>query len=365
MAKRRKIAAPSADDLTRIEDEFRRETLNTPNPALAPISQVSAEAAQAQPVLDAETRAKQAQQEADATALEDAKGQGRLIENIPLDDILADAMVRDRTVIDPNDMSELKASIAAHGLRLPIEVFRRDDPEQPFGLLSGYRRLWAVRELFGLTGAEKYKTIKSLVRDPEALGGGFAAMVEENEVRASLSHYERGRIAVVAAQQGAFPSTEKAVSSLFSVASKAKRSKIRSFSLIFEELGDLLEFPESLKERDGLRLSAALRNGAEADLRDALAKVQPASAEAEWACMASVIDAFEITGAVEKKGGRPKKQAPQIGWAGQDTLHLSSGVTLQYGTDAQGYVIRLKGRGVDSALVERAMEHLRYLFEKG
>lgn len=365
MAKRRKISTPSADDLTRIEEEFRRETLNKPNAALAPISQVSAEAAQAQPVVDAETRATQAQQSADAETLAQAKGQGRLIENIPLDDILADAMVRDRTVIDPAEMSELKTSIAAHGLRLPIEVFRREEGDQPYGLLSGYRRLWAVRELLALTGDEKYKTIKVLVRDPDALGGSFAAMVEENEVRASLSHYERGRIAVVAAQQGAFASTEEAVAKLFSVASKAKRSKIRSFSLIFEELGDMLEFPENLKERDGLRLSVALRNGAEPGVRDALSKMQPASAEAEWACMVPVIEAFEISGASEAKGGRPRKQAPTIGWAGRDTVHLSSGVTLQSGNDGQGYVIRLKGRGVDAALVERAMEHLQYLFEKG
>ncbi|MCV3273948.1 ParB/RepB/Spo0J family partition protein [Roseobacter sinensis] len=365
MAKRRKISAPSADDLSRIEEEFRRETPARPNAALAPISQVSAEAAAAQPVVDAATRAEQEQQRADAAALDAAKGEGRLIEMIPLDDILADAMVRDRTVIDPDEMSELKASIAAHGLRLPIEVFRRTEGDQPYGLLSGYRRLWAVRELLALTGDAKYKSIKALVRDPEVLGGSFAAMVEENEVRASLSHYERGRIAVVAAQQGAFANTEEAVAQLFNVASKAKRSKIRSFSLIFEELGDLLEFPENLKERDGLRLSTALRNGAEPELRDALAKTEPASAEAEWACMLPVIEAFELTGTSGTRGGRPKKQPPKLGWSGRDTLHLSSGVTLQSGTDSQGYVIRLKGRGVDSALVERAMEHLQYLFEKG
>ncbi|WP_316247431.1 ParB N-terminal domain-containing protein [Roseobacter fucihabitans] len=364
MAKRRKISAPSADDLTRIEEEFRRETLNASNPALTPISQVFAEAAQSQPVVDADTRTQQASAQTAAAAYEAANGQGRLIENIALDDILADAMVRDRTVIDPGEMSELKASIAAHGLRLPIEVFRQTDADQPFGLISGYRRLWAVRELHGLTGDEKYKTIKALVRDPDALGGSFAAMVEENEVRASLSHYERGRIAVVAAQQGAFVSTEEAVSGLFSVASKAKRSKIRSFSLIFEELGDMLEFPENLKERDGLRLSTALRNGAETQLRDALAKVQPGSAESEWACLLPVVERFEINATTENRGGRPKKKAAEIGWAAQDTLHLSSGVTLQYGNDGQGYVIRLRGKGVDSALVERAMEHLRYLFEK-
>ncbi|WP_299632690.1 ParB N-terminal domain-containing protein [uncultured Roseobacter sp.] len=364
MAKRRKVSAPSADDLNRIEEEFRRETLNRPNAALAPISQVSAESARSQEMADPETRATQAQNTADADRLREAEGQGRLILNIPLEDIQADAMVRDRTVIDPADMDELKASIAAHGLRLPVEVFERSGEGQAYGLLSGYRRLWAVRELGALTGDAKYKTIKALVRDPDALGGSFAAMVEENEIRTNLSHYERGRIAVVAAQQGAFASTEEAVAQLFAMASKAKRSKIRSFSVIFEELGDMLEFPENLKERDGLRLSTALRNGAEIKLRDALALAQPASAEEEWASMEPVIEAFEVTGSDPKKGGRPKKKAPKIGWEGRDTVHLSSGVTLQYGSDSQGYLIRLKGRGVDRALLERALEHLQYLFDK-
>lgn len=366
MAKRRKISAPSADDLNRIEEEFRRETLNKPNAALAPISQVSAETAQASAITDPDTRAVQEQDRSDAQALREAEGQGRLIVNIPLEQIMADALVRDRTVIDPGEMEELKASIAAHGLRLPVEVFQRDDPERPYGLLSGYRRLWAVRELGALTQNDKYKTIKALVRDPDALGGSFAAMVEENEIRASLSHFERGRIAVVAAQQNVFPSTEDAVNALFKMASKAKRSKIRSFSVIFEELGDMLEFPENLKERDGLRLSAVLRNGAEPRLREALAAADAQSPEEEWEAMAPVIDAFEIAGEAPKsKGGRPKKKMLSYGWQGHDTLHLSSGVTLQYGRDSQGHVIRLKGDAVNPDLIRRAMEHLQYLFEKG
>lgn len=51
-------------------------------------------------------------------------------------------------------------------------------------------------------------------------------MVEENEVRANLSHYERGRIAVLAAEQGHFTHVEEAVARLSGAASKAKRSKI-------------------------------------------------------------------------------------------------------------------------------------------
>ena len=51
-------------------------------------------------------------------------------------------------------------------------------------LLSGYRRLVAVRQLFEATGDAKWSTIEAIVRAPEALGGPFVAMVEENEIRA-------------------------------------------------------------------------------------------------------------------------------------------------------------------------------------
>ena len=47
MAKRRKVSTPSAEDLTRIEEEFRRETNLRAPTGIAPISQVTAQAAQA------------------------------------------------------------------------------------------------------------------------------------------------------------------------------------------------------------------------------------------------------------------------------------------------------------------------------
>ena len=56
MARRRKVVAPSAQDLEGIEAEFRRETLNRPNAALAPISQVAAETAQMQSALSTQER---------------------------------------------------------------------------------------------------------------------------------------------------------------------------------------------------------------------------------------------------------------------------------------------------------------------
>lgn len=367
MAKRRKVSTPSAEDLTRFEEEFRRETNLRAPAGIAPISQVTAQAAQASEIQSPEIRAEQAKQKSESEAHQKAVAQGRIIQEIPLDQILDDAMVRDRMVLDQAEMSELKLSIAASGLRLPVEIFARDPDavsDRPYGLLSGYRRLRAYRELLALTAEKKYNSIKALVRVPDELGGAFSAMVEENEIRSSLSHFERGRIATLAAQQGVFSNTEDAVAQLFSAASKAKRSKIRSFSLIFEELGDMLKFPESLREKDGLRLATALRNGAEAQLREALAKGQGTSPDLEWVVLAEVIEDVEKDTQPRSKGGRPKTKVPTIGWQGPDTLHLSSGVTLQRQEDSRGHLIRLSGQGVDAALIENAMEQLRYLFEK-
>ena len=223
-----------------------------------------------------------------------------------------------------------------------------------YGLLSGFRRLRAVQNLRGLSGQERYATIKAVVRDPETLGGPFAAMVEENEIRSSLSHFERGRIAVIAAQQGVFGSVEAAVDALFPQASKAKRSKIRSFALIFEELGDMLSFPHVLREKDGLRIAAALREGAEGRLREGLAATTPETAADELDRLMAILSRLDPAPARPERGGRPTVSAGQRGRAGhQSAIRLSSG------HDGVTWFIRIEGDGVDASLVDDALRHLR------
>ena len=170
---------------------------------------------------------------------------------------------------------------------------------------------------------------------------------------------------MIAAQQGVFASIEDAVSALFSAASKAKRSKIRSFAVIFEELGDLLEFPHLLREKDGLRIATALRNGADSALRDALADAKGVNPEEEWALLEPVIAALEETMTPGTRGGRPKRAAPvKSDWSGPDTMRLASGVTLRREQDSDGHLIRIKGRAVDAGLVDEAMRYLADLFDK-
>lgn len=361
MAKRRKLEAPSQDTLGRIEEEFRRET--PAHPISAPIAQVAAETAEAFQSGTPETR----RDEAQAAAYRVAEGQGRLIKEIALTEIEAMSMQRDRTVMDGEALGELQHSIEAHGLRLPIEVYPLKEPVggKRYGLLSGYRRLIAQQKLLAETGEDRFSRIKAVMRDPDKMGGAFVAMVEENEIRQDLSHYERGRIAVIAVQQGAFPTTEAAVAEMFAAASKAKRSKIRSFAMIFEELGDMLQFPEGLREKDGLRLAQAVRAGAEARLREVLGTGQATGPKSEWAMIETVLSEpmAEMTNAA--RGGRPRTAGPKAGWAGNDTLRTSTGVTMRAENADDGYLIRFSGKGVSQDMMQMLMQEIQYKLEQG
>ena len=355
MAKRRKLEAPSADEMSRIEEEFRRET--PMRSSAAPIAQVAADTAGAYETGTLEERSRRARDTTEAQKFREADAAGLLILNLPIDVIEPQSLQRDRTVLDKEAMDELEYSISLHGVRMPIEVYEINSnrSDKQYGLLSGYRRLIAQQNLYARSADETFKSIKAVVRDPSAMGGAFVAMVEENEIRQDLSHYERGRIAAIAAQQGAFATTEDAVAQMFAAASKAKRSKIRSFAMIFEELGDLLEFPESIREKDGLRLASALRNGAEIELRDALGEAHATGAKSEWATVESVLTKNTNVSHDPTRGGRPKSKPSKIEWIGNDRFITPLGLTVQSEMDENGAVIRLSGKEVSPELMQTIM----------
>lgn len=359
MAKRRKLELPNVEDLDRIEAEFRNETpVRKPAGLTPPIAQVAAEAAQMAPVANAQERAEAARNTKDAESYRKAAEDGLIIQEIPLEQIDISAMMRDRAVMTQEELNELRDSILKNGLRLPIEVYELPEPKgaMRYGLISGYRRYLAMKALFDYLQLDKYGAIKSIVRETEGMAQSIMLMVEENEIRANLSHFERGRIAALAAQEGVFVNLEDAVNALFANASKAKRSKVRSFALIFEELGDMMAYPEALTERQGLRLSNALRDGGATPLRIALEDGSAANAAEEWAILENALNKVE-TGIVDpSRGGRPKVDK------GTKTLYeepLQNGMTLVLEHDAKGYLIRVKGDIVNKDIAMRALTTLR------
>jgi ParB family chromosome partitioning protein len=351
MAKRRRLDAPDTAELARMAEDF---AANRPEAAAPPIARVVGDAASQAASVVIEERVHAAANQADAARWREASAAGLVAEAVPLSAIDADHLSRDRTMLDDEEMAELKASIQAHGLRMPLELLRLDarGAEARYGLISGWRRLKALRALWAETGEARFATAKALIRAPADAAESYVAMVEENEIRADLSQYERGRICVVAAGQGAFPSTEAAVSALFASASKAKRSKIRSFAVIHEELGDLLRFGPALGERAGLRISSALREGAGERMRHRLALATRDTAADEWAVIEETLAEHEAALAAPAE---PDDTPPRSSRAGTkaDVVQLPNGMLLER-VVGRGYVsIRLRGAAADAALLEK------------
>lgn len=203
-----------------------------------------------------------------------AEDEGRVVRRIGLGEIDLQHLNRDRLVFDEAEMTALKASLAARGQQTPIEVLRVSGGR--YGLISGLRRVIALKAL-GET------QVLALVRRPETAQAAYVAMVEENEVRADLSFYERANLAMTATNAGVYPTPKRAISELFAHASSAKRSKIAKFVTIRETLGKTLTFPAAIPEKLGLDLAAAIEADRSVATRigDALRKTPPADAAAE------------------------------------------------------------------------------------
>ena len=263
MAKRRRLDPTSPMDIA-LSRSSGLETKSARPSSPAPIAQVTGEAATMAAAQDA------------LGAVEQARREGRLVVSIPIAEISREHLIRDRISSHPDDMDALMRSLQTHGQRTPIEVEALEpsaDGTPRYGLISGWRRLAALHAL------EKTH-VDALIRTPKDAGEAYVAKVEENEIRANLSYYERARIAALAAARGGFDDVEEALSALYGSASRAKRSKIRSFVSLYESLGEKLQFPEAIPERLGLKIAAALKEGQISTLKKALSsKAKTAEAE--------------------------------------------------------------------------------------
>lgn len=193
----------------------------------------------------------------DMLTLAEAREQGQVIDLIPVDRIDGDYLVRDRMVQEEDDLQALMASIQARGQQMPIEIVRldREDAEPRFGLISGWRRLTALRRLHRDTDDPRFAVARALVVRPETAQDAYLAMVEENEIRVDVSHYERARIALKAVEQGVFPDQRAALRGLYASTTRSKRSKIGTFVGLVEAFDDILNFPTAISEKLGLAMA--------------------------------------------------------------------------------------------------------------
>ena len=269
MAKRKRLTPAQAGFLSGPAPEVKS--------AVPPIAQVAGEAAAASALSTL------------SGEWETARAEGRLILTLDLGEIDANHLVRDRASLDEEALESLKQSLMARGQQTPIEVSELGQGR--YGLISGWRRLTALRQLHDETGEARFAQVAALLRRPTDLAESYVAMVEENEIRSDLSFYERARIVIKSLEEGVFESEKAALNALFSTGSYARRSKIKSFLLVVRALDGTLRFPTRMSERTGLAVSKVLTDPVmEGRFRQALLRENPADADAETACLMAVLE---------------------------------------------------------------------------
>lgn len=292
----------------------------------APIASVAGEAATA------------AAFDAVAAELSDAKTSGRMVMQLPLEAIDPAYLIRDRLVMEAEDMDALMDSLRRRGQQSPIEVV--DLGEGRYGLISGARRLKALERLLRETGEDRYGTVQALVRQPEDQVATYVAMIEENEIRADLSFYERARIAHKSVEAGVFATQKSALQSLFAGISFSKRSKIKSFIVLVEALDDVLRFPAQLTERQGLALVKAISEDARAaaQVRVVLEQTDAATPAQEEMVIAS----FLKPPAAQPPAQPSAKSEPK-------QVEIARGIRME----ARAGRVVLEGEGVTEAFIAR------------
>lgn len=292
-----------------------------------------------------------------ADSLTQARDSGRMVLALPLDQIEAGYLVRDRIATDPEEMAALTESLRARGQQTPIEVVALGPAR--YGLISGWRRLKALRQLAADTGEPRFATVLALLRRPDQSSDAYVAMVEENEIRVGLSFYERARIVAKAVEAGAFADDRAALRGLFAAASRAKRSKVGSFLAVVRALDGHLRFPEAIGERLGLTLAQMLDHdpAAAARLQAALSAGEPATAADEQALLARAAAALSRGGSPAERAG-PGQAGAAPGASTGASSGASSGAGLQIRLERPGRLV-IEGAAVDEALLQRLAGWLR------
>lgn len=302
MAKRKRLTPPSPENLFadgggEQTPELETKGMFPSNPlGVAPKMRTSAPPI-AHVASDAATSAALAEVTAELQA---ARSEGRMVQSIKLDQIDPNHTVRDRIAVDDEDMASLRVSLQTRGQQTPIEVV--EIGQRRYGLISGWRRMTALSQLFSETGEVKFNVALALVRQPQDASDAYVAMVEENEIRVGLSYFERARIVSRAVEEGVYETHKEALNKLFGSASRTKRSKIKSFLPLVEELGCVLRFPAAIGERLGLALSQRLVNEPDfSAIIKAKLKGKPESAEEESDILSVELQVTPLTSPV--KGG--------------------------------------------------------------
>lgn len=260
------------------------------------------------------------------------------IHHIPLFLIAENAFLRDRTAPDAAENAALLHSILQDGLRQPIEVVELAEPFDgcTHALVSGMRRLTALREIARIKGTSDTATVPAILRAPASMAEILRDIAAENEQRAPVSMFEKGRFLVDAVAQGHFDTLDAAIARIFPSQQRAKTYRLRAAAEVAQALDGRLTTPEALTQNQIESLALALRRGM-GDLIDEVLKLhhaQPITCQMQ-ALRPSLTEAAQTSDAqaeTTRRSGHPRR-----------LLRMPQGLTIRREQTAKGWLLHFSG----------------------
>lgn len=274
---------------------------------------------------------------------------------IPLDQIDATALLRDRLTLDSHDLGTLQTSILTDGLRQPIEVFAQHG-DTPYALISGLRRLTAFRQIHARHPSQ-CATIPAFIRQPQDVAQAMALMVAENEIRAPITPWEKGALIQSCVENGLYPNLDTATEALFPALTRQAHSRLRGFALVVQTFDGALTDPRSLSTRRMDRLAAACRAGLIDLMHMTLDEHRGAGLETQWRALVPTITEAILTpdDPETTPTGRPRR-----------ALRLRSGITLRREWTHTGWLIRINAKHSDHPeIVDDILDLVERWFQEG
>jgi ParB family chromosome partitioning protein len=280
------------------------------------------------------------------------------IQLIPLTEIDDTALPRDRTGLSPEPMAELRNSILASGLRMPVELYPLQYPDEPlrWGIVSGFRRIAAFRELHSWE-VPGHAAIPAFIRPRRDAAASIAAMVEENEILADLSPWERGRIAAIAIQSQLFPTIEEAVDRLYPAADATKRSRLRTIARMAMSLEGYLTDPEKYSLRQLLRIANACRNGFTTLVQTALEQSGRKLYEHQWELIQPILMESERF-TREDPATEPDPDSASRGRPRRILRIQTRRIIIRREMTSDGYLLRFTGKDATGALMDLVLDEI-------
>jgi len=271
---------------------------------------------------------------------------------LPLADIDAAALPRDRAALDPEALALLQRSILAEGLRHPIEVFPLQGPI-PYALISGLRRLTVFRAL--APNLTRFAQIPAFIRTPADIPAALAAMVTENEVRADVSPWEKAALVLTCVEDGHFPTPDAGLATLFPYLTPQNRSRLRTVVQVVAALDGLLTDGPGYSLRQLLRIASALKAGFTEVIEVALREHTDPSAPAQWEVLQNILAEAELSLADTRPLSKPGRPAKRLSY-------VRHGLTIRREWLPNGWRMVITGPEAKGLLIESVMEQIERLY---